>query len=176
MPGSDLRRKWLAIALATLVMSTSYWFIVYGAVAGATDDGPPSTPPFALGLALVPFAFMALAFLSRKDDAPWATFTAMGLFLVVGLPIGLFNPVIGLVAGFGMGGAVTLRTEQGIPWRRPRALGVLAAVVYTAFILLIAPGFGVLTGSVVPFAASGIADQVVEGRMASSGTSPASSE
>jgi hypothetical protein len=165
-PGElDLKRKWLAIALATLVMTVSYWLVLFARAAGSTENAPPPTPPFALGMMLVPFAFMALAFLSREDDASWAVLKGMGLFLVFGLPLGLFNVVIGLVAGYGLGAVVTLRREPGIHGRRPRVIAVLLAVVYTVAMLAFIPEFGVFTGSVIPFVAVGIADQVVEGRL-----------
>jgi hypothetical protein len=161
-----LRRKWLGIALASMVMTASYWLVVFAAAAGSAEDGPSSTQPFTLGLILVPFAFIALAFLTRQRDASWAVVKAMGLFLVVGLPIGLFNVVIGMVAGFGAGAVVAVRTEEGVPYRKPRSIGVLVAVLYTLAMLAFVPPLGVFTGSVVPFAAVGIADQIVEGRLA----------
>ena len=161
----SLRRKWLAIALATVVMTISYWAILFARALGSAEGTSDSGAPFAFGMMLVPFTFITLAFASRQRDAPWAVVKAMGLFAVFGLPLGLVNVVLGLVLGFGLGGVVALRREEVHRWQL-RVIAVLAAVLYTLVVLQLAPPMGIFTGSVVPFVAAGIADQVSEGRAA----------
>ncbi len=61
------QQKWKAITIATLVLLPAFWGTLIGLVSVASDDGEGVANPaafIALGLALVPFAFLALAFLS----------------------------------------------------------------------------------------------------------------
>ncbi|MGH2637509.1 MAG: hypothetical protein ACRDHU_15370, partial [Actinomycetota bacterium] len=82
-------RKWRAITLATLVLAPAYWSIMAGLVAIASDEArAPNAGPFiAFGLSLIPFVFVALAFLSEHPRAPGAVVKAMLLCLVVGIPV-----------------------------------------------------------------------------------------
>ena len=109
------RRKWRAILLATLVLTPGYWSMLAGLVAvGSDDDGAPLAAPYiAFGLALLPFVFVVLAFLSEHPRAPGAVVKAMLLALVVGIPISAIaaDAVTGLVAGLGAGGIAALRAD-----------------------------------------------------------------
>ena len=69
----------------------------------------------AFGLALVPFAFLALAFVSGHPSAPMATVKAMCLFLLIGIPVSAIaaDAVTGLVAAAGAGGHRRVAGERG---------------------------------------------------------------
>jgi len=110
-------------------------------------------------LILVPFVFIALAFLSKRERAPIATLKAMGIWVLVLLPIGLLNPVVGLTAAFGVGGIVTLRTEP-IYRLSYRVWAVVITTTYVTALLFFAPPGGVFAGAVMPFPALGIADML----------------
>ncbi len=81
---------------------------------------------------LIPFVFIALAFLSEHPRAPGAVVKAMGLCLLVGIPVSAVagDAVTGIVAGVGAGGIVALRSDEPHNWKA-RALGVAIAASYT---------------------------------------------
>ena len=110
------QRKWRAILFATLLLVPAYWGIVIGVVAVASDnpDAPPAGPPIALGLTLLPFVFIVLAFFSTHPRAPAAVLKAMGLTLLIGIPVSAIAPdaITGLVAGIGAGGIAALRSDE----------------------------------------------------------------
>jgi hypothetical protein len=159
------QRKWRAITIATLVLVPAYWAMLAGLVAAASDspDAPPPAPPIALGLALIPFVFIALAFLSEHPRAPGAVVKAMGMCVVVGVVVSAIaaDAVSGIVAGVGAGGICALRTEQGLSWRA-RAAAVAVATIYT-FVLVRAVGpIALLPAPIFPFTGIGVADHLVE--------------
>jgi hypothetical protein len=164
---SSPRRKWRAITLATLLLVPAHLAIVAGLVAVASDrpDAPPAGPPIAFGLGLVPFVFIALAFLSAHPRAPGAAARAMGLSLLVGIPVAAVVPdaVTGLVAGIGAGGIVALRPEPFGTWRA-RAIGVATVSVYVALMVRLVPDVAVLLAPTLPFTSLGVADHLVETR------------
>src|SRR5512134_1435268 len=83
------RRKWRAILFATLLLVPGYWAMLAGVVALASDDGGGVGNPgayIAFGLALIPFVFIVLAFVSEHPRAPGAVVKAMALALLVGIP------------------------------------------------------------------------------------------
>jgi hypothetical protein len=161
------RRKWRAITIASLLLLPAYLGIVVGLVAVASDrpDTPPAGPPIAFGLGLLPFVFIALAFLSSHPRAPGAAARAMGLSLLVGIPVAALVPdaVTGLVAGIGAGGAAALRPEPHGSWKA-RALGVLAVSVYAAVMVRVVPDVTVLLAPTLPFTCLGVADHLIERR------------
>ncbi len=164
------KRKWLAITAGTLLFLTAYWSILAGMVDGALDDAEAvsgdvgdSAALVAFGLALIPFVFIVLAFLSEHPRAPGAVVKAMGLAVLVGIPASAFaaDAVTGLVAGMGAGGLVALRPEPDHGWR-PRAVGVIAAAAYTFFLVRGAGVLGLMSAPVLPLTALGLADHYVE--------------
>lgn len=161
------RRKWRAITIATLVLLPAYLSIVVGLVAVASDraDAPPAGPAIAFGLGLVPFVFLALAFLSSHPHAPGAAAKAMALSVLVGIPVAALIPdaVTGLVAGIGAGGAAALRPEPDGSWRA-RALGVVVVSTYAAVMVRIVPDVAVLLAPTLPFTCLGVADHLREQR------------
>jgi hypothetical protein len=162
------QKKWRAITLATLVLVPAFWAMLAGLVAVANDEDarePNAAAGIALGLALIPFAFIVLAFMSQHPRAPGAVVKAMLLFLAVGIPVSAVaaDAVTGLVAGVGAGGIVALRADEGHTWRA-RAVGVLAACVY-AFVLVRTVGaLTLVSAPVFPFTSLGIADHFSEAR------------
>jgi hypothetical protein len=162
---SSPRRKWRAITIATLLFLPSYLGIVVGLVAVSSDraDAPPAGPPIAFGLGLLPFVFIALAFLSSHPRAAGAAARAMGLCLLIGIPVAAIVPdaVTGLVAGIGAGGAAALRPDPFGSWKA-RALGVAAVSVYAALMVRIVPDVAVLLAPTLPFTALGVADHLAE--------------
>jgi hypothetical protein len=161
-------RKWRAITLATLVLAPALWALLAGLVSVAADDGeaaPAAGPAIALGLALLPFAFLVLAFASEHPRAPGAVVRAMGLCLLVGIPVSAIaaDAVTGLVAGVGAGGVAALRADLVHDWRM-RAAAVAIGTVY-AFVLARAAGAVVLVAApIFPFTGIGLADHFTEWR------------
>jgi len=162
----DARGRWIALTVATIVYQFVYWPIV-SSVAAADEA---ASAGLWVGLAITPMVFLILAFTSRHPRAPGATARAMGLFLLIALPIGLLNIVVGLAAGFGAGATAALRREEYRHSLKARVLGVLAAAVYLLVLTLLGPLFGglgefaIMSGAVVPLAAVGLADEVSEAR------------
>jgi hypothetical protein len=163
------QRKWRAIALATVLLVPAYWSILIGLVALTSDDAdaPVAGPPIAFGLALIPFVFIALAFLSEQPNAPSAALRAMGVGLVVGLLVsGLaLDAVTGIVAGVGAGGIWALRADEGHSSRRARALAVLVAAGYTFALVHTVGAIALFPAPIFPFTALGVSDHLVERRL-----------
>ena len=153
------RRGWVAVGVATVIGAFSYFSLIDAFVAAADglDQDVVALSVF-FGLVTAPFAFIAAAFISRHRSAPLAVLGAMGLFLLVGLPVGLLTPALGLVAGFGAGAVVAFRREEEAHSLVVRSVAVALAVVYTLVIMVIAVPLGVFTGGFIPFLAVGFAD------------------
>lgn len=161
------RRKWLAIMLATLLFVPGYWFMLAGVVSSAagTRGGPSPGPFIAFGLALVPFVFLVLAFVSQHPRAPGAVLRAMGLALLVGIPISALaaDAVTGVVAGIGAGGIAALRADLAHDWKS-RALAVLAVTAFVFLMLRTESTVAILLAPALPFTAIGVADHLSERR------------
>jgi hypothetical protein len=161
------RRKWRAILISTLLLLPGYWSILIGLVAIASDEEnvPSAGPYLAFGLMLVPFVFVALAFLSQHPRAPGAVVRAMVLALLVGIPVSALaqDAVTGLVAGLGAGGIAALRMDLAHNWRA-RALAVFAASALGFVLARVVPESGLLLTPVLPFTSIGVADHLSEER------------
>jgi hypothetical protein len=164
-------RKWRAIMVATLVLVLAFWALLAGLVAEATDDssGSAAEPNTALGLAVgltvIPFVFVALAFMSEHPRAPGAVVRAMGWSLLVGIPVSALagDAVTGIVAGVGAGGIQALRMDDPQNWRA-RAWAVVVASVYTLVLVRVAGALVLLPAPIFPLTAIGIADHLSERR------------
>jgi hypothetical protein len=159
-------KKWRAITVATLVLVPGFWAMLAGFVSGTSEaepGGPQSGAAIAFGLALIPFVFLALAFMSEHPRAPGAVLKAMGLCLLVGIPVSAIaaDVVTGIVAGVGAGGVVSLRSDPGHNWKS-RAIGVTVAVLYTFVMVRLAGAIVLLPAPVFPLTAIGIADHLSE--------------
>jgi hypothetical protein len=165
-------RRWRAIALATVLVAPAIWALLAGLVAVAADDGPSGRAAgaaIAFGLSMLPFVFVLLSFMSEQSNPPRAALRAMGLCLLVGLPVSALagDAVSGIVAGVGAGGIAALRSDEADAWR-PRAAALAVATVY-AFVLARAAGATVLIAApVLPFTSLGLADHWAEWRRARS--------
>src|SRR5918994_1141100 len=159
------QRKWRAIMLATLALVPAFWSLLAGLVAAASDDAdaPNPGPAIAFGLALIPFVFVVLAFTSEHPRPSSAVLRAMGLALLVGIPVSALagDAVTGIVAGVGAGGVAALRRDHD-ETVRARVLAVVFAVVYTFVLVRVAGGPGLLPAPIFPFTAIGIADHLSE--------------
>ena len=164
------RKKWRAILAATLVLAVAFWSLMIGLVALATDDTDVPEPSglnagaaVAFGLALIPFVFVTLAFMSEHPRAPGAVVRAMLLSVLVGVVVTGFvgDPVTGVVAGVGAGGVAALRRDVDDELR-PRVVAVAVASLYTLVLVYVAGGIVLLPAPIFPFTAIGIADHLSE--------------
>lgn len=156
--------------LATLLLVPAFWAIMVGLVAvGASENGeegsPAAGPALAFGLSLIPFVFILLAFMSGHPRAPGAVLKAMGLAIVVGIPVSALagDAVTGIVAGVGAGGVAALRADEYDGWK-PRSVGVLVAVVYTFVLVRMVGALALFPAPIFPFTAIGLADHFVARR------------
>jgi hypothetical protein len=162
------RRKWRAILLATLLLVPAYWSLLVGLVSVASDDpqGVPIAGPYiAFGLCLVPFVFVALAFLSEHPKAPMAVVKAMVLALVVGIPVSAVaaDAVTGFVAGVGAGGVAALRADLDHRWQA-RAIAIVVVSAWAFVTVRSVPEVALLLAPALPFTSLGVADHLSERR------------
>ena len=162
------QRKWRAITLATLLFVPGYWAIVAALVSLGAEDGraaPNAGPLIAFGLCLLPFVFIVLAFLSEHPRAPGAAAKAMGLALLVGIPVSALaaDAVTGLIAAVGAGGIAALRadTDHSV---KARAVAVALATFYVFVLLRTVTDVALLMGPILPFTGIGVADHLSERR------------
>ena len=153
------RRNWTAIAWATPLMMFSYFSYGAAFIDSEGDRSGFQLELAAIGLAIAPFVFVVLGFVSRNPLAPKRVLQAMGLLLLVGLSIGLLDPLLGAATGFCLGGALVLNRSD-IPrltfWR----LGaVFFTMLYMLVLLVVAAPAGIFTGAVIPLVMIGFADE-----------------
>lgn len=160
----DLRKSWIAIGLGTIVMVISYASLLVAIVASRSDTPQAAGPAFAVGFALVPVVFVTVAFMSGRRYAPTAVLKAMGLWLLIALPLGLFNPVFGLCVAFGIGGVVTLKAPDTDSWKS-RTVAVLLVASYSLMMLFVVPALGLTSGGLLPLASLGLMDWYVDHRV-----------
>lgn len=144
------------------MQAVSFGSLMLGVIASVTEDSTQAGgPPFALGFILVPVTAAAVAFISSHERAPIATLKAMGMWLLVALPLSIVNPVTGFSTGFGAAGAFTLRSD--VPRSgKARALAVAALAVYVTILVWILPQAALLAGAVTPLLAVRAADVYLE--------------
>ena len=156
----------MAIAIATAVVTCSFWAMAYGLAVGAAgtpaDPGRDTTMVAASGVGLavllMPAGFAAAAFVSRRRDAPLAVLAAMGLSLGVGLPLLIFrNPLASLVAGYAAGAVVSVSLPPGTTWHRRAIAAAIATVgAFVGMVTLFVPT--AVVAPALPFTAIGLAD------------------
>jgi hypothetical protein len=155
-------RKWRTITITTLALVPAFWSILAGLVAVAddgNDGGPQAAAAIAFGLAVLPFVFVLGAFLSQHPRAASAAARAMGMSLLIGIPVSALaaDAVTGLVAGVGAGGIVAFRRDDP-ETTKSRAVAVAIASVYTFVLVRTAGPIALLSAPVFPFTAIGMAD------------------
>lgn len=132
------------------------------AAAFATSPGEPARIDSGLvGVALVvaPFVFIVIGVLSRNPMFAKRVLQSMGLLILLGLGIGLASPVLGATAGFGVGGALTMRQPDYYDVLKWRLLAVGVTVIYTFGLLVVSTPAGVFTGGLLPLVMLGFADE-----------------
>ena len=163
-------QRWRAIVFATLLLAPAVWSLLAGLIAVAADDAPSSAAAaaaIAFGFSMLPFVFIVLAFASEQPNAASAALRAMGLCLLVGIPVSALagDAVSGIVAGVGAGGIAALRSDDD-RGRRARVVALVIATSYT-FVLARVAGPAVLVAvPVFPFTSLGLADHWIEWRRA----------
>lgn len=161
----DLRRRWLAIALATVAMQFAYWPVVGALGTNADGDRVVALPLVLIGIGIVPFALLGLALLSRHPNPGAATLKGLGLFLLVGPPlVVLLDPMVGMTAGLAAGGVTALQRDPDVHSIRWRWIAVGVLTAYVIVLLLVVPPFAVVSGAVLPFTVHGLVDQAAETR------------
>ncbi len=172
------QQKWKTITVATVLLVPAYWALLAGLVAEATDDpkarvGEPNTAAaFALGLAIITFVFVVLAFMSGHPKAPGAVVKAMALSLLVGAPVSALagDAVTGIIAGVGAGAIVALRMDVDHNWRA-RAIAVTIASLYMFALVRTAGAMALLAAPVLPLTGIGVADHLAERHAAAASSS-----
>jgi hypothetical protein len=166
------RRKWRTITIATLLLVPGYWAMVAGLVANSSKakGGPNPGAALALGLVVIPFVFLVLAVMSGRRRWPGAVAKAMGMSILVGIPVSALagDAITGIVAGVGAGACIALRRDEGHSMRT-RAMAVAFAVLYTFVLVRSASLLALLPAPVLPLTAVGVADQISERRQARAG-------
>ena len=164
-PKPSPARKWLSVATATVLLLLSYSLILLPIMAGP-EGGEAFGASLGVGLALVPLVFVVAAFMSQNDRAALSIAKASGLWVLIAVPIAYFGLIsdllalfiAGLVTGFGAGGIVAFRLEQGQS-RPRRVLAVALTAIYTYIIVSVSPVAGLFGGAVLPFVAIAFADE-----------------
>ena len=159
-------RRWLAIGVGTFFVTLSFWSMAYGltvAAAGTLADPDADGAGIAsagvgLGFILMPAGFAAVAWLSKRTDAPIAVLSAMGLAIGVGLPTLIFgNPLASLIAGYAAGAVVALSRPPGTSWHnRAIAAAIATTLVLLGMVVLFIPT--AIIAPAIPFSAVGLAD------------------
>jgi len=152
--------------LGTIVMVFSYFPFVAAFTAPPGEDLVVDGGLVGIALAMAPFVFVVLALGSRNPATGRHVLIAMGLFLAVGLSVGLVAPALGIAAGFGVGGTVALRRWGGVEVLRWRLSFTAVGVVYTFALLVIVTPAGVFSGGLLPLILLGFADEFAAWRQA----------
>lgn len=153
------KRRGVVLTIATVFELISYWALLRGLVAIQDGSRPEIiAPSLFIGMVTIPIVFVVIAFGSRHANAPVATLQSMGLCMVVGIPVAFVIPSVGLLAGFGVGGAIALRHEE---WQlyRARLAAVGLACLYVVVLMAIVLPVGVFTAGFLPFLALEFADR-----------------
>ncbi|HEX6257616.1 MAG TPA: hypothetical protein VFZ70_17535 [Euzebyales bacterium] len=111
-----------------------------------------------LSALLIPFAFITVALISRREDWPLKVFYGMGLALVVGLPLLIFgNPLASLIAGYAAGAVITVSLPEGVTWHN-RAIAAAVVTLLALGGMMVAFTPTAVIAPALPFTAVGVAD------------------
>jgi len=178
----SIGRKWTAIAVATLLLTASFWAmqVALGSWLDLTEEQQaqqeqgariPMTATEQLGLggglALVPAGLAALALISRRERPLRAVAVACLLTVTAAVLLSflLGEPVTPMVAGFGAGGVMALRAEPEHTIGR-RAIAALLISVYVFVLLRISLLAGFIVAPMLPLPAIAWADAIADQRAA----------
>ena len=156
-------RRWLAVALATVLMVMDFILFVFGFATGTGEETILAGGMIGIGLGLVPGVFVVAALVSHHQRGFRAAALATVLWAVVVAPISIVNLPVALVAGFGAGGVVAFRREEAHSYRS-RVVAVVICAAYTLVVQTISPAAGILAGAPLPFAAIAIVDSMAAKR------------
>ena len=163
------RCKWRIITLATLLLVPGYWMLLAGLVASTAHakGGPNPGAAMAFGLIIIPFVFLVLAVLSGHTRWPGAVAKAMGMALLIGIPVAAIagDAITGIVAGVGAGVCIALRRDDGHSLRT-RVIAVAITAFYVFVLVRSVSVLALLPAPVLPLIAIGLADHVSERREA----------
>ena len=154
---SNLRRRWLAVLLATVLMVGSFVLFVYSLAAASGNENTYAGGLLGIGLGLVPAVFAVAAWASQNPQTVKSVLIATLLWFAAFLLIGYFSLPVALVAGYGAGGIVAFRLAPGNS-RRTRAIAVMLCVVYTGALLTFSTALGLFAGAALPFLSIALAD------------------
>lgn len=146
----------MAVTAATGVVVISVWATLIPLALSAEGAGAGG---LALGLALIPLAYIAAGFGSRKEDWPLATVKAMGLAVLIGLPIGVFiDPLSGLITAYAVGAVVTVRRDDPNSLTR-RWWAAVGVAVVTIFLVRVSLPIAVVLSPALPFMVMPLVDR-----------------
>lgn len=151
------RKRWLAVAIATLLMVLSYVMFIYALVAASGDEVVFAGGLLGIALGLVPAVFASAAFVSNNPRSLLSTLGATALWVVVTPLLGFASLPVGLVAGYGAGGVVAFRLGPN-QTRSSRSIAVVLCLAYTLVLQRVLPEVGLFAGAPLPFAAIAAAD------------------
>jgi hypothetical protein len=159
------RRKWRAITISTLLLVPGYLALLIGLVAEDADarNAPAAAPYIAFGVAMLPFVFLVLAFLSEHPRPASATVKALGLTVLVGSSVWLVAPdaVTPFIAGTAAGGIAAIRAD--LPHRtKTRALAIIVVCAVEMLLLRTVTSAALLIAPALPFTTIGVADHLAE--------------
>jgi hypothetical protein len=158
---SNLRRRWLAVLLATVLMIGSFVLFVYSLAAASGNENAFAGGLLGIGLGLVPAVFAVAAWASQNPNTVRSVVFATLLFFAAFLLIGYFSLPVALVAGYGAGGVVAFRLAPENS-RRTRAIAVALCVIYTGALLTFSTALGLFAGAALPFLSIALADTYEE--------------
>lgn len=145
----------MALALGTIVITVSYF--AYGTATSIPGDMDGQLIFFALLLA--PVAFLLITHLSGAPEAWKRGLQAVGILVLVALPIGLLAPILGASAGYGAGVIFTLNRPPFASVVRNRVVAVTLTLAYTLLLLVTITPAGVMAGALLPPLMVGFADE-----------------
>ncbi len=147
--------------VGTVVQLASYFTYIVAFIPPEGESGPVIDPILvAIALAIAPLVFVSVGLISRTPELWRRVSRSMIALVVLGLVVGgLWSPIIGAAAGFGVGVALTLNRPDFDGQLRRRLVAVALAVAYASAMLLLIPPAGVLAGAVLPGPIVGFADE-----------------
>jgi hypothetical protein len=139
------------------MMLASYLMFLWALVVAAGDETTFAGGILGVGLGLVPAVFAVAAWVSQHPHALGATLAACGFWLLVVVPLGIFNLPLGLVAGFGVGGIAAFRLGPHAD-RKSRFVAIGLTVLYTLALQVLFPAIALFGSAPLTFIAIALAD------------------